>query len=279
MTPKVGAVAVGLVIVAALGLAASPSASRNDPSSAAAPCSKALAKRLVNQHNQNHFALPNPVVQALCGPFTGPGSQAMAVTILAPTCWPVQHWAVFTLSGGSWRLVHEQPAYLHPPLVRVGTGIRETTAVSRPGDSRCFPSGGKRSRIWRWNGSRLVAGPWQQVGHPDPEPRVFYSPSSNVFCAMRDDSRLRIVECQSDVPPQKVKLYPSGRVTVCRNPTNLENRCNLGDPGEFTPVLPYGRQATVGRFRCLSLETGMRCTVIETGKGFVINRDGTRRVG
>jgi hypothetical protein len=133
-------------------------AAASDASPAA--CSKATAKRLVNQHNLNHFTLPNPVGQALCGPFTGRDSRAMAVTILAPTCWPVQHWAVFAFSGGVWRLVLEQPAYLYPPLVRVGSGIRETTAVQRRGDSRCLPSGGKRSRIWRWNGSRLVAGPW-----------------------------------------------------------------------------------------------------------------------
>ncbi len=51
----------------------------------------------------NHFALPNPVRQVLCGPFTGAGSEAMAVTIGAPTCWGIQHWGVFTLTQGVWR--------------------------------------------------------------------------------------------------------------------------------------------------------------------------------
>jgi hypothetical protein len=279
MTWKTTAVAVA-VVLAALGFAAAPSASRSESSSAAAPCSTALATQLVNQHNLNHFALPNPVGQALCGPFTGPGSKAMAVTIQAPTCWGVQHWAVFALSGDAWRLVHEQPAYLFPPLVRVGNGIRETTAVHRPGDPRCLPSGGKRSRVWRWNGSRLMAGPWQQVGAPDLESRSFDSPSRNISCYMADSRGSSIVLCQSATPPQRVTLYASGRVTICRNPSPRDNVCDLGDRGENRfAILAYGRHATVGRFRCLSLATGVRCTLIRTGKGFVINRDGARRVG
>ena len=131
----------------------------------------------------NHFALPNPVRQVLCGPFTGAGSEAMAVTIGAPTCWGIQHWGVFTLTEGVWRVVLKQPSYLVPPLVAVGSGIRETTAVHRDGDSRCFPSGGTRSRSWRWNGSRLVSGPWKQVTPADGyEYGAFKTPSSNIVC-------------------------------------------------------------------------------------------------
>lgn len=279
MRPTAGAGAFALLILAAIGFAAAPSTSRSEPSSAAAPCSKALAKQLVNQHKLNRFILPNPVGQVLCGPFTGAGSQAMAITVLAPTCWGVQNWGVFTFSGGSWRLVLDQPAYLFPPLVAVGGGIRETTAVHRPGDPRCFPSGGKRSRLWRWNGSRLVAGPWKQVTKGDPKSRAFDSPSRNISCGMSDDSSFRQVVCQSSIPPQRAILDASGRVTICRN-RGTENTCNLGDRGENKfPILAYGRQITVGRFRCLSLETGMRCTVIRSGKGFLINRDGSRRVG
>src|SRR2546430_3483937 len=50
-----------------------------------ADCTTATAKRLVNEHHLNDFVLPNPVSQLLCGPFTGPGSEAMAVAIAAPT--------------------------------------------------------------------------------------------------------------------------------------------------------------------------------------------------
>ena len=151
---------------------------------APAACSRATANQLVQQHRRlNRFVLPNPVRQVLCGPFTGPGSEAMAVTIGAPTCWGIQNWGVFMLTDGAWRLVLDQPAYLVPPLRSIGSGIRETTAAHRSGDSRCFPSGGTRSRIWRWNGSRLVAGPWKQVTAADSYVYgSFKTPSSNIVC-------------------------------------------------------------------------------------------------
>ena len=282
----VAAAAVAVMTLTSLGLAAA-SPSGKGPSTAVslrvpgAPsaCSKATANQLVETNRMNHFALPNPVRQVLCGPFTGPSSEAMAVTIGAPTCWGIQHWGVFTLTGGVWRLVLEQPAYLVPPLHAVGSDIRETTAVHRSGDPRCFPSGGTRSRIWHWNGTRLAAGPWKRVTKGDPEARGFDSPSLNISCGMFDDSSFRQVVCQSRIPPQKVIMDASGRFTACRN-RSAENKCGLGDRGEG-PIRPlaYGRQITVGRFRCLSLEIGVRCTVIQSGKGFLINRDGVSRIG
>ena len=95
---------------------------------------------------------------------------------------------------------------------------------------------------------------------------------------MNDGSTYRSVECASYEPMQKATLFASGRVTVCRD-RGTRNRCNIGNPGEGTPTLAYGRQITVGRFRCLSRRTGMRCTVIRSGKGFLINRAGVKRVG
>lgn len=279
MRPKAKAGAIALLIVASLGFSAAPSASRSEPSSAAAPCSKALAKQLVNQHNLNRFILPNPVGQVLCGPFTGPGSEAMAVTVLAPTCWGVQNWGVFTFSGGSWRLVLDQPAYLHPPLVRVGTGIRETTAVHRPGDSRCFPSGGKRSRLWRWNGSRLVAGPWKPVGEDSSSMAAFFSPSRNLFCSIGDHgARGGAVMCSSRNPEHTVGMGLDGRLHVCRGVGCIGND-GLVDPQPTPRLLSYGRQITVGRFRCRSEASGITCVVIRSGRGFLINRDGVTRVG
>jgi hypothetical protein len=255
---------------------ASPSpAAPTGAATAKADCSMATARRLANQHRLNHFALPNPVRQLLCGSFTGPSSEAMAITIGAPTCWPVQHWAVLSFMGGAWRLVLEQPAYLIPPLAAVGSGIRETTAVHRPGDSRCNPSGGTRARVWHWNGTRLTAGPWKQVT-PATRTRgaAFRSPSGGIECGMGDDGRTGLVECWTFRPPQKATLNPGGRLTICRGSAA---RCKLANIGEG-PTLAYGRQTTVGRFRCLSLRSGMRCTVIRSGKGFLINRDGVHRV-
>ena len=99
---------------------------------------------------------------------------------------------------------------------------------------------------------------------------------------MFDDSRYRYVNCQSRNPPQNVTLDAAGRVKICRDPTptNGANECNIGDPGEnVIPTLAYGKQLTVGRFRCVSMEIGVRCTMRTSGVGFLINRDGVQRVG
>ena len=251
-----------------------------DGPNAAPPCSMATAAQLVEQHRLNGFQLPNPVAQLLCGEFMGPGSDAMAVTIgAAPTCWPIQSWAIFGVRQGTWRLLKEIPAYLIPPLTAVGGDIREETAVHRPGDPRCIPSGGTHARRWHWNGTAFVAGPWTQVkpGARAEASRVavFSTPSRNIVCELSDDSRSVGAYCQSYEPPHSARLTAGGRVTICRG-----MRC-IGDPGDAVPptMLGYGKQRTVGRFRCRSEQVGVTCTVSRTGKGFLLNRSGVTRVG
>ena len=245
-----------------------------------ADCSRATAGQLVEQHRLNDFALPNPVRQLLCGPFTGPGSEAMAITIAAPTCWGVQRWAVFGFTNGAWQLVLDERRFIFP-LVVVGSGIRETTPVFRQGDPRCIPSGGKKARIWRWNGTRLAPGPWRQItkGQPKPKkPSRFDSPTRNITCWMYDGAAANYrpgVGCESDRPVQRVNMNANGRLKICRG--TRCNACGCDEPG--SPPLGYGKQITVGRFRCISLRTGVRCTVIRSGKGFLINSSGVRRVG
>ena len=262
---------------------AKPSTPSPGGSTTGGRCSKATALQVATPLQFVDTALPNPIAGVLCGAFTGPGSQAMVVTFAQGTCWPNSGWAVFRFTGGAWRLV---PNGYHGGFVAalsaVGLDIRERVPVRRQSDGPCNPTGGTKTRIWHWNGSRLVAGPWKQVTKGEPERRGFYSPSRNIGCGMFDDSSYRYVNCQSRIPPQNVTMDANGRVTICRDPTpnNVTNECNIGDPGEgVIPVLAYGRQITVGRFRCLSLEIGVRCTVIQSGKGFLINRDGVSRVG
>jgi len=229
----------------------------------------------------NTFDLPNPVAQLLCGSFTGPGSQAMVVAIgVFPTCWPIQKWAVFSFTGGSWKLVLDEPAFLDVPLVAVGSDIQETTAVFRPGDPRCIPTGGSHARLWRWDGTRLVAGPWKQVKPPEPITEAqFYSPSRNLDCGMTDGLSPRgaaVVVCWSLKPTRLVSLSFNGKLSICRRRPGC-----TADFGESPrpQKLAYGRQITVGRFRCFSLRTGVKCIVVRSGKGFLINRVGIRRVG
>jgi hypothetical protein len=251
-----------------------------DASIASGDCSTATAVQLVDQYHLNDFLLPNPVQQVLCGAFTGAGSEAMAITIAAPTCWGTQRWAVFGFTAGAWQLVLDQREFIFP-LVAVGSDIRETAPVFRPGDPRCIPSGGRHARIWHWNGSSFTAGPWKQVTPGTPaKVASFYSPSHNLSCEMGDDPGIRgsYVYCQSWKHPHSVRMGLNGRLKICRGGTITTTHC-LGNPGENTPTLGYGKQITVGRFRCQSLRSGVRCTVIRSGKGFLINSTGVSRVG
>jgi hypothetical protein len=79
---------------------------------------------------------------------------------------------------------------------------------------------------------------------------------------------------------QKALLRGNGAVSICRVSGN-STRCHLACGCEETPppILAYGQEQVVGRFRCQSLRTGMRCTVVRTGKGFLINSNRAARVG
>jgi len=245
-------------------------------SAAAADCSKATATSLVSQHQMNTFEVADPVQQVLCGSFTGPGSEAMAVAIGAATCWGTQRWAVFRFAAGNWQLVLDQPEWIFLPLVAVGGDIQVTSPVFRPGDPRCLPSGGKQARVWHWDGSKFVAGPYKQVAPGDVKSRYFYSPSRNIFCAMGDSNQFRGANCSTFKPIRTVELTAAGLVKVipCHGSSCKDCGCR-----EQAPILRYGHQLTVGRFRCLSLESGMKCTVLKTGKGFLISRSTIKRIG
>jgi hypothetical protein len=276
----------GLAVLAALSAAAlgtaGPSSSAPAPAASAGAtqtaCSKAAALEVAKEFFVWGTDVRTPVGEVLCGSFAGPGSQSMAVTLTAPTCWPRQGWLVYTLVDGSWQLTLKQTGvFLGPPLPGLkieGSSIRETVPVRRRGDSRCNPSGGTRSRLWSWNGSRLVAGAWQQAsaGKPQERPtKYFASPSGNIQCWI-DPAHGR-AGCTTRQPQWSAILTSSGGLTIRR----LRFDCGCEEPS--APRLSYGRQISYGGFRCSSRETGVRCVVAETGKGFLINRDGVTRVG
>lgn len=271
---------------------AKPSTPSPGGSTTGGRCSKATALQVATPLQFVDTALPNPIAGVLCGAFTGPGSQAMVVTFAQGTCWPNSGWAVFRFTGGAWRLV---PNGYHGGFVAalsaVGLDIRETVPVRRKSDGPCNPSGGTKSRIWHWNGTRFTASSWKQVTKGAPEPkstnetldrRAFYSPSGNLSCDLVDranrGNRYAGVTCTSRKPPRLVSMGLDGRLTICRGIGCIGNP-GVVDVQPIPTLLAYGRQITVGRFRCLSLEVGVRCTVIRSGKGFLINRDGVSRVG
>jgi hypothetical protein len=106
----------------------------------------------------------------------------------------------------------------------------------------------------------------------------FYSPSHNLSCEI-DDGHAALVRvyCQSLNPPHSVQMGLDGQLKICSG-ASAATRC-LGNAGEHTPILGYGKQVTVGRFRCRSEQAGVTCTVVRSGKGFLINTAGVTPVG
>jgi hypothetical protein len=79
------------------------------------------------------------------------------------------------------------------------------------------------------------------------------------------------VFCERFTRSVAVRLAPDGSTTRCHG-----NRC-LGDPGENTPTLGYGKVRKVGPFRCLSSRAGMLCTAT-SGSGFILSRTSVQTI-
>jgi hypothetical protein len=52
----------------------------------------------------------------------------------------------------------------------------------------------------------------------------------------------------------------------------------LSNAGSNTPTLSYGTSITLGPFTCLSMTTGMKCT-LANGNGFILARSGVTPLG
>ncbi len=283
-----GAIAILVLAFTSLGLGAS-SASTADTgrsvasgvaSSASGDCSKAEATTVVKRLRLGEADyMPNPVFDVVCGSFMGPGSKTMVVSLASGgTSVPFEGWAVFRLAGGTWQLV-KRPGN-GAQVSTAGPDIRETVFVLRPGDSRCCPTGGTRSRIWHWNGARFVVGRWTQTESPAPVTvhlYSFFSPSHNISCSVGDEGR---ASCVSRNRPGSATLSYDGTVTICEGPPCARYS------GPFSPgyaVLGYGQRDQQGRLRCTSEPKGITCILTGPGKGqgkgFLISRDGVTRVG
>jgi hypothetical protein len=133
-------------------------------------------------------------------------------------------------------------------------------------------------------GSGWALGPTPSKGSTAPTTTTttktasFYSPSRNLICEIDDGYAGYVrVYCQSLNPPHSVHMGLDGQLKICSG-ASAATRC-IGNAAEQTPILGYGKQVTVGRFRCRSEQAGVTCTVIKSGKGFLINRAGITRVG
>jgi hypothetical protein len=238
-----------------------------------ADCSRAAAREVVERLGLSlNDPSADPIAKVLCGAFTGPGSQTMVVTLAGPMG-PLD-WVVFRWAGGAWQILMRQPA--GASITASGSDIRQTLPIYRSDDPRCCPTGGTKSRIWHWNGTRFTAGPWKQVtpGKARKKDAILLAPLA--ACHMTDDGTFRgsWVYCwigSSPHPRRHVKLDINGHFSL-----TATTAIPLGLGG---PNVAYGTLVTAGRFRCQALRSGVKCTVISTGKGFLINSTSVRRVG
>jgi hypothetical protein len=98
--------------------------------------------------------------------------------------------------------------------------------------------------------------------------RWFQSPSGNIACEVSaGGGRPTEASCQTFHRPQSATLGANGRTRLCSGV-----RC-LGNPPENSIRLAYGASVRVGPFRCTSRSDGVRCIVVRSGHGFLINRD------
>jgi hypothetical protein len=245
-------------------------------------CSRAAARDLVERLHLGNAGDPNlsdPVGQVLCGAFVGPGSQAMVVSLAIPSCGRTAGWVVFRWTGDAWQLVLTRNN--GADLAAVGSDIKETQNVLRPSDAHCFPTGGTRSRVWHWNGTRFTSTSWKYSKPLKPKSRIvqlYYirSPSHNLWCDVGDEGQ---AFCVSRSRPHTATLTLGGRVKICSGAGCFRNP-NVFKSG--TPVLAYGEVDEQAGFRCRSETKGITCTVRAgkaRGKGFLINAAGVTRVG
>jgi hypothetical protein len=253
---------------------------------ARAGCSKAAATRLVNRNRINPFLLPRPVIQLLCGPFAGARSHAMLVTIGAATCWSPQQWAVFRFTRGAWRLVADKYGFIVPPVRARGGDLTVTSPVSRPGDSRCNPTGGTLTQTWHWNSSRFVVVASKRTPPPTHVLEFYDRSLSRVVGCEIDDSTVVAgggqVVCISygSTDVQKAVLNGSGHVVVCTQLIQgITDPCQLGNLGAPIPTYGVGQSVALGGFRCQVLQPGLQCTVIASGKGFLFGPSTVTAVG
>jgi hypothetical protein len=238
-------------------------------------CSKAAAREVVKQLRLGDPSVADPFGKVLCGAFTGPGSQAMVVVLRGPGSTGFVDWVVFRWAGGAWQFLMKQP--LGGSITAAGSDIRQTLPIYRPADSRCCPSGGTKTRIWHWNGIRLVAGPWK-LTLAKLHLNDFLSPDRKVWCNLSKDSVEDRAWCVTKFPEpvHSATLKRTGEVTIC-------NGFCTQNWYAGAPLLRYGQQTEHYGYRCTSETKGITCTVIAQGrghgKGFLINRNGVRRVG
>ncbi|GIJ50393.1 hypothetical protein Val02_72790 [Virgisporangium aliadipatigenens] len=138
--------------------------------------------------------------------------------------------------------------------VSASPGAPTTSGSSQPGSNASIGGGNAG------NGAEIVPMP-ASGGH-------FQSPSKNIVCEVYYQFQgLTHAHCQTEKPAGSVSMDATGAYQVCNG-----DQC-LGNSGESTVTLEYGKAVAVGPFRCDSASTGVTC-VVAGGKGFRISNAG-----
>jgi hypothetical protein len=107
----------------------------------------------------------------------------------------------------------------------------------------------------------------------------FDSPTDNIGCVMESHGvRCDISDHEWRSPPKPkwcdvdygggLFIGAKGKATwICAGDTALHSG----------PPLAYGHSQSLGRYRCVSLEAGMRCVNRRTGHGFLLSRQTAHR--
>lgn len=258
---RVRASGVSLAVLAAAVLlsVASPraAAQTQDPT-----CSRQTAEQVAGPTNPFNPDVSDPVLQVLCGPLAGPGSNAMAVSLTAATCWSPQEWSIYVFTGGAWQQALRVADWLAERLVVLGDGgIREVSPVFTRNDPRCVPSGGTRGRTWKWNGSQFTASAWKHTPLT-----IVLAPTA--VCQLQDDGTPpgSFAYCWVGNERRHARLAADGTVNSKHRQAHATG---LGGPG--TPV---GHVDTAGRFRCQTHRRNVTCSVRSSGKGMRFNAKG-----
>ena len=115
------------------------------------------------------------------------------------------------------------------------------------------------------------------LGPPPPPPTEieFRDPLIVGGCAMTHT----LVTCitYGTTISQTVTLTAKGVVKICTQ-HGLTSTCPSGNFGEHTPNYKPGKTVTLKPFRCQVLKAGTKCTLISSGKGFLIEKTKTIRI-
>jgi hypothetical protein len=284
--------AAALLAACALVAYAAPAASAD-----ASACNVDTGRQLVQPADPNTNGIG--VTRVFCGSFLGPGSQAMLVPF-NPQCGCTgdiyMGWAVFGLFGGTWRPSTDGTHAIGLVNLTVsGTTITEERAIHRRTDMfPGTPTGGRQTRAWNWDGAvGLQAGEWVQSQPAEPQdtvaviprqtrrhsPLLFHPAGQPIVCQVEDDLRVFAYCEYRRSRITTARMSARGSVKTCR--TRAHRHCQIANPskGDATPALHTGKSVVVGRYRCRARQTGVECSIISTGRGFLIDRGQVHRAG